>query len=734
LSDSRITGLYRLSVAERIAELRRLGWLSDVDAELLHQGRQVLLPASADKMIENVVGVFAMPLAIAPNFIVNGRDYIVPMAVEEPSIVAATSNAARLARVTGGFTSCASESLLIGQIHLSDIDDVAAALGRITAARDELLSLCNAVHPRLAERGGGVREIESRHIELPNGGNSIVVHLLVDTCDAMGANLVNTICEAVASRLAALCDGNVALRILSNLADRALVTSRVRYALGTLASDEFDAETVRDRIVMASDIATVDVHRAATHNKGIMNGVDSLAIATGNDWRAIEAGAHAFAASTGRYLPLATWSVDDDGDLIGELNMPLKVGTVGANLEANAGASFGLRVAGVTAARELADLMAAVGLAQNFAALRALATSGIQQGHMKLHARSVASSAAVPGEFFDDVVSELVESGEIKGWKAAEILANKQSRSKIEGQTGTAAGKVILLGEHAVVYGKHALALPISDAVTVNLSVIDSDSTISIPAWGLREQVAAGDATGVGAAVALIRSQLGIADSHFSIHVHSKLPRAMGLGSSAAIAVAIVRAFNVALTLGFDDAKINAVAFQCEKLAHGTPSGVDNTIATFSEPMLFRNAGSLEFKALTLAETPPILIAFSSSPGLTKEQVAAVRERYDHNSAHYDAIFDEIDVLSQVGAVALARCDYAELGMHMNICHGLLNAIQVSTAELDNMVAIARAAGAVGAKMTGGGGGGSVVALCPDSVSEVDSAFRVAGFETISLV
>jgi len=734
VSDSRITGLYRLSVAERIAELQRLGWLSAVDAELLQQGRHVLLPARADRMIENVVGVFAMPLAIAPNFVVNGRDYIVPMVVEEPSIVAATSNAARMARATGGFTSHSSESLLIGQIHVSDIDDVEVALERITAARDELLGLCNAVHPRLTERGGGVRDIESHHIELPSGVDVIAVHLLVDTCDAMGANLVNTICEAAASRIAALCDGNVALRILSNLADRALVTSRVRYALSDLASGEFDAATVRDRIVMTSDIATVDAHRAATHNKGIMNGVDPLAIATGNDWRAIEAGAHAFAASTGRYLPLATWSVDDDGDLIGKITMPLKVGTVGGNLEVNVGASFGLRVTGVTTAVELAELMAAVGLAQNFAALRVLATSGIQQGHMKLHARSVASSASVPDELFDDVVSELVDSGDIKVWKAAEILAKKQSHDAVEGQAGTAAGKVILLGEHAVVYGKHALALPIADAVAVDLSASDSSSTISIPAWGISQEISAQDDKGIGASIALIQREFGIADAHFSIRVHSRLPRAMGLGSSAAFAVAIARAFNTELALGLDDSKINAVAFQCEKIAHGTPSGIDNTIATFGEPMLFRNVGSLEFETLTLVETPPIVVACSGSPGLTREQVAAVRRRYDQCSAHYDAIFDEIDALSRAGAEALATCDYAELGMYMNICHGLLNAIEVSTAELDGMVAIARAAGAVGAKMTGGGGGGSVVALCPATHGEVSSAFRAAGFETITLV
>jgi hydroxymethylglutaryl-CoA reductase len=531
LSDSRISGFYRLSIAERIDELQRLGWLSNADAELLRQGRYALLPAGADKMIENVVGVFGLPFAIAPNFIVNGHDYIVPMVVEEPSIVAATSSAARLARANGGFTSECVESLLIGQIHVSDVNDMDAALRRIGAAKDELLTIANDVHPRLIERGGGVRDIESRRVQLPDATALIAVHLFVDTCDAMGANLVNTICEAVAPNVVELCGGEVVLRILSNLTDRSLVTARVQYALSDLQTGEFDGETIRDRIVRASDIACADSYRAATHNKGIMNGVDALAVATGNDWRAIEAGAHAFAASTGQYRPLTTWSAADKGDLVGEITIPLKAGIVGGNLDANVGAAFGLRVTGVGSARELAELMAAVGLAQNFAALRALATSGIQEGHMKLHARSVTASANVPDEMFDDVVSELITSGEIKVWKAREILADKQALTTGQSPQASAAGKVILLGDHAVVYGKHALALPILDAVTADISASDSATMVSIPEWGVWQKVVAEDDSGIGAVIALIQHELGIADSHHAIRLHSRLPRAMGLGS-----------------------------------------------------------------------------------------------------------------------------------------------------------------------------------------------------------
>ncbi len=733
MSNSRIKGIHRLSVAERIAELRQLGWIDAADAELLLQGKHVLSPAAADKIIENVVAVYALPFAIAANFVINGRDTIVPMVVEEPSIVAATSNAARLARRSGGFTVECPESLLAGQVHVAGIVDVEKALSQLQQATPELLKLANAVHPRLAERGGGVRDIEIRRLDVANAKTVIAVHFLVDTSDAMGANLVNTICESVAPKVAELCGGQVALRILSNLADRALVTARVRYRLDDLATGDFDAATVRDGIVLASDIAVADPYRAATHNKGIMNGIDAIAIATGNDWRAIEAGAHAFAAATGRYLPLATWSVDDNGDLVGEIRIPLKVGIVGGTVAANSAAAVAIRMTGVESASELAELMAAAGLAQNFSALRALATHGIQDGHMRLHARSVASSANVPAALFDELVDELVAGGDIKIGKAREILAAKQqSWAAADPMPGTAAGKIILLGEHAVVYGKHALALPIRNAVSAGVTKSDGRAMISIPDWGISQAIGEDDC-GVAAVVAVILTKLEIKESRYSIRLRSALPRAMGLGSSAALAVAIVRAFDAELDLGLDDARINAIAFECEKLAHGTPSGIDNTIATYGEPMLFSHAESLQIERLTLAEPPPIIIAYSHTPGITKEQVAKVRALRDRLGQHVDALFDEIDALSLAGAAALTKSDYEVLGELMNICQGLLNAIGVSTAELEGMVNIARAAGAAGAKLTGAGGGGSIVALCPNRVTEVSNAFQAAGFETLQL-
>lgn len=732
MNDSRMSGLYSLGVAERIGELRRRGWLSPEAAQDLLSGRQVLSVVAADSMIENVIGVFGLPLAIAPNFIVNGRECVVPLVVEEPSIVAALSNAAALARAAGGFTAHSDESLLAGQIHLVGMTDCASSVAALQAASSELLELAEQVHPRLTTRGGGVRDIEVRKLELQNAAPLIVVHVLVDTCDAMGANLVNTICESIAPRVAELCDGEVALRILSNLADRAIVRATVQYASAVLATSTMTGEQVRDRIVTASEIALVDPHRAATHNKGVMNGIDALAIATGNDWRALEAGVHAYAARSGQYAAVTRWSVGAKGDLLGEIEVPLKPGIVGGTTASNFAAKLGLAIAAPATAQQLAELMAAVGLAQNFSALRALASSGIQQGHMRLHARSVANAAGVPEDRLDLVADKLVESGEVKDWKAVEILAELDAVQSDEGAvTASAAGKVILSGEHAVVYGHHALAVPIPDAVQAAVAMSDRGTTLTVPDWGLHHCVDPQSDGGVDAIVSLIMRQLGVAQSNFSIRVSSILPRGMGLGSSAAIAVAVTRAIARCMSIDLDDCKTNEIVFACEKLAHGTPSGIDNTICCYGEAILFRRDDEPRVEVLRLLETPPLVIGFSHEAGRTLDQVAGVRKRRERNRRAYDAIFEQIDKISLSGAKLLAGEKYDELGQMMNLSHGLLNAIEVSTPELETMVAVARESGAVGAKLTGAGGGGSIVALCPGVEEQVCSALRQAGYRTL---
>jgi hydroxymethylglutaryl-CoA reductase len=364
--------------------------------------------------------------------------------------------------------------------------------------------------------------------------------------------------------------------------------------------------------------------------------------------------------------------------------------------------------------------MAAVGIAQNFAALRALATQGIQAGHMKLHARSVAASVGTPDTLFEDVVTKLIDSGEIKEWKAREILANLRSSAQTSEQAsspaGTAAGKVILLGEHGVVYGRHALALPIPDAVSVNVTH-SSKLSHNLPAEF----------------VDVILDELGIDDKAWHISIDSQLPFGKGLGSSAAVAVAIVRAFDKLLRLGLDEERVNAIAFASEKLAHGTPSGIDNTLATFAKPILFRNAGGLRFELVDINTPPPLVIAWGDETGRTSEQVAGVRKRREHAKAHFDSLFDEMDRLSRQGAELLQAAKWQELGSLMNICHGLLNAIGVSTPELERMVTLARQSGASGAKLTGAGGGGSIVALCPGNTDAVEAELRRAGYQTLVL-
>jgi len=362
---SRIPNFFRMTIRERLDALHERGLLSDDDIALLAAGDHTLRIQTADKMIENVVGVLGLPLGLALNFLINGRDYVVPLCVEEPSIVAGLSAAARTARLSGGFRAVASDPILIGQVQLVDMGDPRTAIAALLAHRDEILSLANSLHPKMVARGGGARDIELFHHHAPEDGREMVVlHLLVDTRNAMGANLVNTMCEGVASLVESITGGKVFLRILSNLTDRALARAQVVIPVNNLEGKGFSGAAVRDGIILATDLATVDPYRAATHNKGIMNGVDAVALATGNDWRAIEAAAHAYAARGGRYTSLTRWYKNDRGDLVGEIEMPMKVGTVGGSLETNPTVRINHRLLGSPDAPELAGIMAAVGLAQ----------------------------------------------------------------------------------------------------------------------------------------------------------------------------------------------------------------------------------------------------------------------------------------------------------------------------------------------------------------------------------
>ncbi|MGB0680540.1 MAG: hydroxymethylglutaryl-CoA reductase, degradative [Polyangiales bacterium] len=428
--SSRLSGFYKLAVPER----RRLtaGALElcpDALADVLDAGG--LDCATADKTSENVLGTYALPFSLGLNITMNGQDFFAPMVVEEPSVVAAASNAARMIRAGGGFIAEADPPLMIAQIQLDEVSDAAAAVARLTAHKDELLARADAAVPNLVARGGGGRDIEVRDL----GEGMLVLHILVDCRDAMGANLVNTVAERLAPRVCELSGGRMGLRILSNLSDRRCVRVRVRVPTEALTSDGFPGEAVRDGIVRASRFAEKDPYRAATHNKGIFNGVDAVVVATGNDWRAVEAGAHAYAAQSGRYAPLCTWRCDADGALTGQLTMPLALGTAGGPARVHAGARLGLQVASVASAVELAMLAASVGVASNLAALRALATAGIQQGHMALHARSVAIAAGTPSAHIEEVARRMHASGQITVAAAQKVLAELGVAPQTRGET-----------------------------------------------------------------------------------------------------------------------------------------------------------------------------------------------------------------------------------------------------------------------------------------------------------
>jgi len=418
---SRIPGFYNLPVSERTQRLAEAGGL-DAASLVALSGVSGLERNLADHMIENVVGTYSLPLGIGLNFVVNGREVLVPMVIEEPSVVAGASYMAKLARAAGGFRASADAPEMIGQMQLLDIADLDTAAEAISDAKDDLLSEVASIDPVLVKLGGGPHDLEIRRIEESPIGPFLVLHLIYDVRDAMGANAVNTACERLAPRIEALTGGRVHLRILSNLADRRLARAECTIFLGELAFGEFSAEQVRDGIIEAWAFAVADPYRAATHNKGIMNGIDSVVIATGNDWRAVEAGAHAYAARSGRYSSLSNWGKDAKGNLVGSLELPMAVGIVGGATKVHPGAQAALKLMGVTTAVELAENIVSVGLAQNLAALRALATEGIQRGHMSLHARQVAIAAGAQGELIEKLAGELVKENTVRIDRAEQLL------------------------------------------------------------------------------------------------------------------------------------------------------------------------------------------------------------------------------------------------------------------------------------------------------------------------
>ncbi len=420
--NSRLENYRNLEPAERVAILAGAVGLTDDERALLSSPGALPLNR-ANGMIENVVGTFELPFGVATNFQVNGRDYLVPMAVEEPSVVAAASYMARIARGCGGFETSSTLPIMRAQVQIVGLTDPYGARMRLLAARDEIVSAANAKDKVLISLGGGCRDIEVHVFPSTPRGAIVVMHLLVDVRDAMGANTVNTMAETVAPIVERVTGGTVRLRILSNLADLRIARARVSLTPEALATSEFSGQRMIDGILDAYTFAAVDPYRATTHNKGIMNGIDPVVVATGNDWRAIEAGAHAYAARSGRYTSLTTWELSTDGRLVGTLEMPMALGLVGGATKTHPLAQLSLKILGVQSAQELAEVTVAVGLAQNMAALRALATEGIQRGHMALHARNIAIVAGATGAEIETVAAELAAAHDVRTDRAKEILA-----------------------------------------------------------------------------------------------------------------------------------------------------------------------------------------------------------------------------------------------------------------------------------------------------------------------
>ena len=421
--SSRIPGFYNMTVEDRKKHIIDLFDLAKEDAE------QLLSPVSlpeetADKMIENVIGTFSLPLGVGLNFNINDKDYVIPMAVEEPSIIASASYIAKIVRDAGGFTTEATDRIMIGQIQVVGCPDFEKAKEAIYKEKKMLIQAANDAYPSLVARGGGAEDLEVRILNEDHSKYTqmLVVHLYVNTCDAMGANIINTMAESLAPVVEYLTDGKVYLRILSNYADRSLAKATCVIPPELLESEGFTGEEVRDGVVHAYEFAASDPYRAVTHNKGIMNGIDPVLIATGNDWRAVEAGAHAYASRHGQYGSMSKWSTDEEGNLVGELELPMSLGIVGGASRVHPMAKIAYKLLRVESAKELAQVIVAVGLAQNLGALKALATDGIQKGHMALHSRTVALAAGATGEMVDMIAEKLIEKKEIRVGYAKKLM------------------------------------------------------------------------------------------------------------------------------------------------------------------------------------------------------------------------------------------------------------------------------------------------------------------------
>jgi hydroxymethylglutaryl-CoA reductase len=709
-------------VEQRLAYMQRSFNLTNEQVAQLRTGSALRIEHAVN-MVENAIGVFGLPLGLGLNFLVDGREYLVPMAIEEASIIAAASKAALLIRAGGGFTTEVGPPVMTGQVQVLDLTDPQAAAAKLHEHKKDVLAQANLANPRMVQRGGGAFDIETRVLDGgPGVGPMLVVHLLIDVREAMGANAVNYACEAAGPVIERLTGGRVNLRILSNLADKRLARAEFRLPIERLPAGELTCAQVAQRMVEAGRMAWVDPYRAATHNKGVFNGICAVALALGQDWRAIEAGGHAYAARSGQYRALTTYAVED-GCLAGRIELPLQAGWVGGAVNSHPGVRLLRRISGVENARELAGLLAAVGLGQNFAACLALSTVGIQKGHMALHARSVALSVGVPAPDVEDVAQAMIKRGEVKVAVAEELYAGLLRRRQVEPRMGnlpieaSAPGKLVLFGEHATVYNYPGITTALDVQLTVRVTHDPDGPRMLYPRF--RQPFPVPDSEldfrlfsrAVEAALALH----GLQREPIAIEIESDLAPGMGLGSSAAFSVALCTALRKYRQLPHErrwDVELFDEVQQLEAIFHGTPSGMDAATVLSSGVLWFRQGPPLEVLPIRMPQPAAGFVCIVEPGARTIELVRHVRLSRELDPARVNGILDEIGAVTARAGIALGAGQLAEVGELMFRNHDLLASLGVSTPALDQAVESLRDRGVLGAKLTGSGGGGAVVALC----------------------
>ncbi len=721
LRTSRIPGFYRLSVEQRLAFLAHSFNLTDEQVSQLRNGNALRIEHAVN-MVENAVGVLGLPLGLGLNFLVDGREYLVPMAIEEASIIAAASKAALMIRKGGGFRTETSDPVMIGQVQILDLKDPEDAARRLLDSKREIIERANLANPRMVQRGGGVFDIEPRIIDGGEGfGKMIALHLLFNVCEAMGANAVNYACEAVGSMVENITGGRVNLRILSNLADRRMAKAEFVLPVEYLATKELSGWEVAQRMVEANRFAEVDTYRAATHNKGIFNGICAAALALGQDWRAIEAGGHAYAAKDGRYKALTSYWVSK-GNLHGKIELPLQVGIVGGATSAHPGVKILMTISGVDTSRQLAGLLAAVGLGQNFSAILALSTVGIQKGHMALHARSVAISVGVPPEDIDDIAQEMIKRGQVKIEVAEEIYRNIKQKPKMKKENDElpvetfAPGKVVLFGEHATVYNYPGISAAIDIGLKMRVNYDPDGPRFLHPDFKQVFPVpeSDNDIRMFSKAVYEALEMYGLQKEQIGIQIESELVPGMGLGSSAAFSVALcssLRRYRHIESKKRWNSDLFEEVQKLESIFHGHPSGMDAATILSGGVLWFRKGPPREFLPIQMPSPMSGIICLVEPGARTIELVQRVKRRREMHRKYIDNILEDIGNLTVDAGIALGTGDCVEAGRLMFRNHELLARLGVSTKALDRAVELLLDYGVLGAKLTGSGGGGAVIAI-----------------------